>query len=692
MVKQYFKELYENTPLPYQSLDIEGNILIVNTAWLKETGYTEDEVIGRPFSNFITKESLVTLQENFPQLCSNGIIHDVEFDIVRKGGSIVHVILDGKVGYTKAGKFKQTHCIYKPSSPEGDGKGTIEPYYHKIFQNSNACMIIFNPNSLQIVDVNRKACDTYGYSYREFVSKNLKDLALYPEETKGRVNDFLAGRFDKVEVYHRLQNGDSICIESHPSLLNVGGSTYVFSIFHDITSKKNSENLLHIQSDIMTSFLKEDETIIFEGVLEKLLQFFKCEHGFVGYINESRELVCPAMTVDVLYNNDVAHEKMTFPESVWGGIWRDSLINNTIHYKSSDLVVPGDHPQLRDALSVPISSGDTVIGAFTVANSKAGLDEKCKVDAKQISEVLSSILSNWRNNLFSRNEILRDRQHLEGLNKDLEIRIEKEVNRRKVQEQVLFEQKKFVDMGQMINAIAHQWRQPLNNIYIVSQVMNDIHCGVDHEFSYDELYRQHSDLVEHMSKTIDDFRHFFSAKKEMSDYLVVQEILATLDLVRAQFDASGINTTVSCRCKDKGVSSSNGDYLSTYCGMGNDLVYGHAGEFRQVILNLLGNAKDALLDKNNVDFPNEIFINISVFDEIDIEIFNYGVPIPETVLPKIFDPYFTTKDEGKGTGIGLYMSKLIIENSLNGSVQCENSEKGVSFRLCIPKKVQNEFT
>jgi len=681
MINKYYEELYENAPLAYQSLDKNGRIIIVNSAWLEILGYTKEEVIGKPFADFLTPEAYVTLQKNFPNLCSNGIIHDVEFDIIRKDGEVLNVVLDGKVSYTEAGVFKQTHCIYKPKEQSERIKGDVEPTYHKIFQNSNACMMIFDPETHFIVDANKKACELYGYSYKELVTMRIGDLNSDSRDQSGLIEKFISGEGELFDIYQKDKKGREYCVEFRPANLRVGDRKFIYSIFHDITDRKEQERLLSLNRHISDIFLSEDPEILYQSLLDILLKYFDSTFGLVGFIDQSGNLAASSMTKDIFDKCQVANKDNVFPRESWGGIWAESLLNGSIQVKTDKLSFPHGHIKLYNAMSVPVMKNKKAIGIIILGNKTSGFGESEKNDALSVASMLAPIMNNWRDNYFYKTE-------LEKMNRDLEYKIQKEVIRRKKQEEILFEQKKFVDMGQMISAIAHQWRQPLNNIYLITQLMQESFHGADVGITFDELYQKHSELVRFMSNTINDFRNFFSAKKEKTEFSLVKELIYTFELVRAQYDSNGIYLLVACRCdvhKDEEFKTLS----EASCDDCSDMTYGTQGELRQVILNILSNAKDAIQEAvtvmPSIDKAIKIRINVSR-EKYLLEFYNSGFPIKKEVLKRIYDPYFTTKEEGKGTGIGLYMTRLIVEGEMKGKIYCRNEEQGVRFYLEIPRR------
>ncbi|MGE4317328.1 MAG: ATP-binding protein [Deferribacterales bacterium] len=283
----------------------------------------------------------------------------------------------------------------------------------------------------------------------------------------------------------------------------------------------------------------------------------------------------------------------------------------------------------------------------------------------------------------SRIELVETMEKLTSLTQELEERVKMEMSKRITNERLFFEQKKFADMGQMMNAIAHQWRQPINSVGLYVQLIYE--SFKDGTLDSDTLENFKSDtlqLVQHMSKTIDDFRSFFDPRTKETNFEAINAVVDTITLVEAQLKHNSIGFTVSCRCPLKEFESCN-SLTRPPCEYPETLVCGFSSEFRQVLMNLVQNAKDALSVKTG-----EKYIQIAVLalkDSVNISISDNGGGIPEDALNKVFDPYFTTKPQGKGTGIGLYMSKMIIEEHMNGKISASNSEEGAVFTIYLPK-------
>lgn len=255
---------------------------------------------------------------------------------------------------------------------------------------------------------------------------------------------------------------------------------------------------------------------------------------------------------------------------------------------------------------------------------------------------------------------------LNTLNDELEDRVKISVNKMREKDKMLIAQSKQAVMGEMIEMIAHQWRQPLTAIGMISN-------NIAMELVLDELDLQQleQDLhginmqVNYLSNTIDDFRNFFKESKE-------KEHTSSKSILKA------INTLVYHQLKSQNIA-----IKMTECEDINFVIY--KNELMQAILNLISNAKDALLENSSLQEKKQILLSCKC-DIKDFYIFvsdNAG-GIDEQILPKIFDPYFSTKKEKNGTGLGLYMSKIIIQEHLDGELTAFNSEKGATFQIKIP--------
>ncbi len=235
----------------------------------------------------------------------------------------------------------------------------------------------------------------------------------------------------------------------------------------------------------------------------------------------------------------------------------------------------------------------------------------------------------------------------------------------RVQEELMTHQAKMAAMGEMIGAIAHQWRQPLNALSVLLQDIADAYEFGELDKAYlESAVDKSKDQIGFMSRTIDDFRDFFKPSREKTRFGVNQKIDEVVHILQPQIKNSDITITVN--------ASQESDIT----------VYGLANEFKQVVLNILNNAKDALL-ASKAATPG-ITITTTVQEEYArITICDNAGGIPDDVMAKIFDPYFTTKGES-GTGVGLHIARIIIEEHMDGRLEAANEEAGACFTITLP--------
>ena len=264
----------------------------------------------------------------------------------------------------------------------------------------------------------------------------------------------------------------------------------------------------------------------------------------------------------------------------------------------------------------------------------------------------------YRQKLLKRlNETLIEKVHqktkkLREINNQLEEKIKKEVDENLKKDRLLSQQQKMISMGQMIENIAHQWRQPLSLITTsvsglkIKKMLGDL----DDEF-FNKTLDSVMNTSQYLSSTIDDFRYFFKPQREKEDFYLENCCNRTIDLLEANFLEKNIK--VICTIDDVKIN-------------------GYETELIQVLINLLNNSKDALESKEDEKL---IFIDIlRKNNKAIIKIKDNAGGIDEDILDKVFEPYFTTKHQAQGTGIGLYMCQEIVTKHMNGHIDITNTQ------------------
>jgi len=229
----------------------------------------------------------------------------------------------------------------------------------------------------------------------------------------------------------------------------------------------------------------------------------------------------------------------------------------------------------------------------------------------------------------------------------------------------LFQQSRFAAMGEMIGNIAHQWRQPLNELGITVYQMKKYFLADKGKDEFLESYNHSKNVIKKMSSTIDDFRNFFNPNKDIENFLVKNAIDEILRLMQGTIQRNNIHVEVRY---GKSVN-----------------IHGYLNEFTQVILNLINNSKDAYNQRKIKNREIKITVNEDDKQNVLIIYNDNAKGIDEEIIDKIFDPYFTTKHSSQGTGLGLYLSEMIVKKSMNGNIKVYNNKDGATFEIAIPR-------
>lgn len=337
-------------------------------------------------------------------------------------------------------------------------------------------------------------------------------------------------------------------------------------------------------------------------------------------------------------------------------------------------------------VNTPITYKDKIFGSFLVFKDLNSIDTSYIEEYKQntflylslfiillglILYIISYYLySKELKKLYKR--LRNNQKELNKLNNSLKQTVDDEVNKNYEKNKMLFQQSKMAAMGEMIGNIAHQWRQPLSVITTAATGMKlKKEIGILNDQEYDESMDMIVNSANYLSSTIEDFRNFFSPNKNKNIFHSEELVEKVFKLVQSEFNSKDIEVVTNIY-----------DFE----------VFTYENELLQVLINLLNNARDELINVEDYD-SRFIFLD---FHEKDhnavIKIKDSAGGIPEEIMDRIFEPYFTTKHQSQGTGIGLFMSEEIISKHMNGEIKVENETyeykgktyTGASFILTIP--------
>jgi PAS domain S-box-containing protein len=551
-----------------------------------------------------------------------------------------------------------------------DNKDFSRSYFE--YLESNPYLPVFWIDAKGIIfKVNNAVCRYLGYTREELINQNILfvDNDGKPESVLGLIDLLRREKINRFESRHRRRDGTLVDVEIISNYYCIDGTEFSFNYVFDITDRKNYERNLEKSVYEKTGELQKKIVELQESQEISRLN----EEMFTNAFRTSQDAInLNDMDTGIYIQvNDGFSKIMGYPkEEVIGkssldlNIWKD----------------PSDRARLVE----------TVKKQGFCHNLEADFIRK---DGTVVHGIMSASVQNYqgRKVLLNVSKDITKLKELENqlkeLNSELQTRVDEEVAFVRKQQEIIFEQKKLADMGMMINAIAHQWRQPLNVIGLRTQDIADSYRENKLSKEYmDEFEEKQMSTVEFLSSTIEDFRTFFKPDGKESEFDAGKEVISLLKLIEIQMLAKGIKPFVSYISDDfKTEWASINDIPAT--GNSAAIIKGYRGEFKQVITNLVYNSIFAIEQQFKDHKAPDGFIHVKIIKtktEVIIKIEDSGGGISNDIKPYIFNPFFTTKEDGKGTGLGLYLAKIIIHNHMNGSITVNNTKSGAEFEIIIP--------
>ena len=302
---------------------------------------------------------------------------------------------------------------------------------------------------------------------------------------------------------------------------------------------------------------------------------------------------------------------------------------------------------------------DDILNGFTNFQYSHTIDYSFVIKVSLFFSVIIALLV-----YFYRSEIIL-KNKISKLNYSLEYKIKQEVQKNRQKDEYLFRQSKLASMGEMIRNIAHQWRQPLNRISLSSQVVENLiqENNINNNDLIQKKLSHINENIQYMSDTIEDFMYYFNPNKVKKVFYFYEAFQKTLELIKTRTKKTNINLNIKQTLK----------------------LAGYENEFKQIILVILNNALDNKEMNNIKDFAIDITVKDNE-NHFSILISDNGGGINENIIDKIFEPYFTTKFKKEGSGIGLYMVKVIVEQSMHGRIDVYSSNDVTNFLIELPKE------
>ncbi|KJU82815.1 multi-sensor signal transduction histidine kinase [Candidatus Magnetobacterium bavaricum] len=497
-----------------------------------------------------------------------------------------------------------------------------EKRYRGMFYDTRAVMLLIEADTLSIVEANDAACRFYGYDREELQTMKIQDINMLPvEKVYNIIQRLKTHQSDHFFMRHKLASGKIRDVEIYAGPVMIKGKMYICSVIHDITERVRAQEYLHLFKYLIDQ--TNDAIFIIDPLTARFLDANEKACASLGYAKEE------LLDLSVLYIDAIMLEEAA---------WREHVAQ----LKSTTALVFESRYRRKDG-------------------SVFDVEINVKYVYSEINHYIVAIARDISERKRYENSLLKTTQQLETLNMTLKDRVSEEVEKNRLKDLIMYDQARHTALAELLLNIAHHWRQPLCTIGLMIQDIKDA-------YSYHELNEQYIDNsvqsmmreVLGLSDTIDNFRSFYVHDKEMSHFNISEVVNKTVSIIKDYFRAR--NTTI-------------------YTDMDNQItLYGYPDEFSQVILNILSNTKDAFEERRVVNglIKIEAHQNLQT-GAVILTITDNGGGISDDIIGKVFDPYFTTKAKTRGTGLGLYSAKIIIEKNMKGTISVSNTIDGCLF-------------
>lgn len=664
VLSELFERSFEKASAPLLWQNENGDILKANEAASSYFGYAKEEMAGMNAVRLCPDLDPDALKTEWDEIIRSGSLSLCSRHICA-GGEIKHAEIVKTL--IEAGGEKISLVAVENISPLKRKTEEVQ-FLYEIMDMSNDAIFVAKASDGRIIYANEKTCVNLGYTAEEIKKLSVNDFRVEPEEW-GDFSPYLtrlsADSSSLIYCVHRRKDGTFLPAEASLKTFERDNEKYNISVVRDISERLR----FFAETEEKNKTLKELNDRLAAEVEDSAKRLHSSEEKYVTYVKNAPD---PIFFTDPQGRCKDVNEAMCLIT----GYTRDELLSMRL----IDLAAPENREEAESAFNEMLANGSK--SASLKFSKKNG--EKFYIYLN-IAEVEGGVYMGICKDV-TRSVLLEEA--LKKLNEELGERVRHEVAIRQKQEGFLFEQKKLEDMGLLINAIAHQWRQPINALILYIQDIMDTYESGELSEEYIRTFETVcKDLVLHMSKTIDDFRTFFAPDKTKTCFDVASEMIKLMKLLRVQLYDRKISYRIYCVCSDN-IHDCTEETLWGDCPNKKTSVSGYLDEFKQAVLNIVYNAVDAIEENMAKGSVLKGFIRIEIentSDNVLIRIKDNGTGISPDKLPKVFDPYYTTKEEGKGTGIGLFMSKMVIEKHNGGRITAESTEEGAVFEILIPK-------
>jgi PAS domain S-box-containing protein len=649
-----FRTLFENAPLSYQSLDKNGNFIEVNDTWLNVLGYKRHEIIGKNFSEFLHPDWKDHFRENFPRFKAVGEVLGVEFEIVKKDGDLILVSFHGKIGKDKYENFKQTHCIFQDITERKKTDTRLQKYSHdlservkelnclheisKLIEKKNISfdslfqgIVDIIPPALQYPDI---TCSRIFIDGQEYKTENFQKTKTYQKK-----DIFVHG--DRVGILEVYQLVEKSIIDEEPFLKEENDLINVITERLGRIAERRQNT--HDTQAIMESTVGKTGQNLFDFIVIRLCEWLKCDCAIIGEIINGSTVKALAMVMDDAPVSDYAY-------NLKGSPCAEATSNSYCVYTENVSTLFPDDPDLIEM------GADGYVGVSLEDKTGKAIGVLCGISRKKLH------LTKQTQNIM---KIIGTR-----ISTELErMRIENETTRLRAQ---LHQAQKMESIGTLAGGIAHDFNNILFPILgYTEMLLEDVPTDSPFRPNLEDIYASSLRAKDLVKQILTFSRQEKTDLKLMKMQTIIKE---ALKLIR-----SSIPTTIEIE-----------QNIQTDCGV----IKADPTQIHQIIMNLATNAYHAMekiggklkvsLQEVEIGEHNRIGLDTTPGNYAHLTIADNGVGMDKSILQKIFEPFYTTKEMGKGTGMGLSVVHGIVKN-INGTIQVSSEpDQGTQFHIYLP--------
>jgi len=658
---ELFHAIFNLAAVGMAQVSLEGGWQRINQRLCTILGYSNAELLQLSTQEISRPEDVEHHREQIQRLLRGEIsTYATETRFLRKSGSTVWVHLTVSLVRDPDGAPKYFIAIVEEIEQRKQAEQQLresEEKFSKVFNLAPVGMTISSLSDGRFVEINEAGERLSGYPREEVIGRSSAQFDIWAsvEERAQVIGELLEkGVVRDREMVMKDKGGHVFWGSFSAVVIEIRGEKHLLSLVSDIAERKRAQEVLRESEERFRLLADAAPVIIWESGPDARLTFLN--RAGLEFTGRGLELELGDGWTQGVHPEDLERCLETFLEAVRA----QTAFCMEYRLRRGD----GSYGWLAETAIPRFALSGALLGyigtCIDISESKQikeRLQQANKILEQRVAERTSELRLTVERLQDEINERIRMGQALQAETTE-RLNVQEELREKEL---LLLQQSRLAAMGEMISNIAHQWRQPLNLLGLLAQELPVTY----RTGKFSREYLQHNvektlETINHMSQTIDDFRNFFRPYKEKVDFNLVEVIEKTISLMEGSLTNQKIETTITPNC--------------------SAVVRGYPNEFSQVLLNILINARDAFVEKEVASPKITIEIDVQGSRTVVIITDNAG-GIPEAILDRIFDPYFTTKGPDKGTGVGLFMSKTIVEKSMYGSLTARNVAGGAQFRI-----------